>query len=170
MAESLAVVGIVANIIQLVDFGIKVLKRLEEYQSKVGDIPESFRHIKSELPALLNALEQTKAGFDSGSIEEEHKQALLPAIKGCEEQIKILNELVGKALPLASDSWSRRSSKVFRSLRYDGKVEKITRIIRGYVQTLTYHAATSSMLRTLPGMGTILQINGYMLTILGPNS
>ena len=33
MAEALAVVGIVANIIQLVDFGSRVLKRLKEYQT-----------------------------------------------------------------------------------------------------------------------------------------
>ena len=68
MAEALAVVGIVANIIQLVDFGSRVLKRLEEYQSKLGEIPEAFRHIKAELPILLDALRQTKAAIDAGSI------------------------------------------------------------------------------------------------------
>jgi predicted house-cleaning noncanonical NTP pyrophosphatase (MazG superfamily) len=56
MVEALAVVGIVANIIQLVDFGSRVLKRLEEYRSELGDILEAFRHIKIELPVLLDAL------------------------------------------------------------------------------------------------------------------
>jgi len=50
MAEALAAVGIVANIIQLVDFGSRVLKRLEEYQSILGEIPEAFRYIKAECP------------------------------------------------------------------------------------------------------------------------
>jgi hypothetical protein len=68
MAEALAVVGIVANIIQLVDFGSRVLKRLEEYQSKLGEIPEAFRYIKAELPVLLDALRQTKAAIDAGSM------------------------------------------------------------------------------------------------------
>jgi hypothetical protein len=44
--EALAAVGIVANIIQIVDFGSRVLKRLKEYQSKLGEIPEAFRHSK----------------------------------------------------------------------------------------------------------------------------
>ncbi|RYP14834.1 hypothetical protein DL766_009577 [Monosporascus sp. MC13-8B] len=81
MAEALTVVGIVANIIQLVDFGSRVLKRLEEYQSKFGDVPEAFRHIKAELPVLLDALRQTKAAIDAGSMRDESKNALLPAVQ-----------------------------------------------------------------------------------------
>jgi hypothetical protein len=61
MAEALAAVGIVANITQLVDFGTRVLKRLDQYQSTLEKIPEAFRHIKSELPVLLDALRQMKA-------------------------------------------------------------------------------------------------------------
>ena len=49
MAEGLAVVGVVTNIIQLVEFGSKVLLRLNEFQSSLGDIPETFRHVKAEL-------------------------------------------------------------------------------------------------------------------------
>jgi hypothetical protein len=37
MAEALAVVGVVSNIIQLVDFGSKVLHRLNDFQSSLGD-------------------------------------------------------------------------------------------------------------------------------------
>ncbi|KAF2473618.1 TPR-like protein [Lindgomyces ingoldianus] len=143
MAEAVAVVGIVANIIQLVGFGSKVLKRLEEYQSRLGEIPEAFRHIKTELPVLLDALQETKASIEAGSMQDKSRIALLPAIKGCAEQIKALDDLTKKALPALGDSWARRSRKALGSLRYDAKVEKITAVVRGYIQTLTYHAATS---------------------------
>lgn len=143
MAEALAVVGIVANIVQLVTFGSQVLKRLEEYQSKLGDIPEAFRHIKAELPVLLDALRQTQSAIDAGSIPDESKTALLPAVEGCRVQIKLLDEVIAKALPASSDSWARRGRKALGSLRYDAKVERITAVIRGYIQTLTYHAAAS---------------------------
>ncbi|OCK73508.1 hypothetical protein K432DRAFT_233234, partial [Lepidopterella palustris CBS 459.81] len=144
MAEALAVVGIVANIIQLVDFGTRVLNRLNQYQSTVTEIPEAFRHIKSELPVLLDALRQTKVAIDAGSLQDESKRALLPAVEGCSVQIKALDKVIEKALPASSDSWARRGRKALRSLQYDSKVEKITAVIRGYVQTLTYHAAASS--------------------------
>jgi hypothetical protein len=117
MAEALAVVGIVANIIQLVDFGSRVLKRLEEYQSKLGEIPEAFRHIKAELPVLLDALRQTKAAIDAGSIQDETKKALLPAVEGCGVQIKSLDDVIVKALPASGDSWARRGRKALGSLR-----------------------------------------------------
>ncbi|KAF2476755.1 TPR-like protein [Lindgomyces ingoldianus] len=144
MAEALAVVGIIANIIQLVDFGTRVLDRLNQYQSTVVEIPEAFRHIKSELPVVLDALRQTKAAIDAGLLQDESKRALLPAVEGCSEQIKALDEVIKKTLPGSSDSWARRGRKALWSLRYDAKMEKITAVIRGYVQTLTYHAATSS--------------------------
>lgn len=152
MAEALAAVGIVANIIQLVDFGSRVLKRFEEYQSKLGEIPEAFRHIKAELPVLLDTLRQTKVAIDTGSIQDETKKALLPAIEGCGVQIKSLDDVIMKVLPASGDSWIRRGRKALRSLRYDVKVEKITAVVRGYIQTLTYHAAASSSLRPLAGM------------------
>ncbi|KAF2195127.1 hypothetical protein K469DRAFT_4106 [Zopfia rhizophila CBS 207.26] len=143
MAEALAVVSIVANIIQLVDFGTRVLTRLDQYQSTLAEIPKAFRHIKSELPVLLDALRQTKAAIDTGSLQDESKRALLPEVEGCGVQIKALDEVIEKALPASSDSWTRRGRKALQSLRYDAKVEKITAVIRGYVQTLTYHAAAS---------------------------
>jgi hypothetical protein len=144
MAEALAVVSIVANIIQLVDVGTRILTRLDQYQSTLVEIPEAFRHIKSELPVLLDALRQTKAAIDAGSLQDESKRALLPAVEGCGVQIKALDELIEKVLPALSDSWASRGRKALRSLWYDAKVEKITAVIRGYVQTLTYHAAASS--------------------------
>ncbi|KAH0533881.1 hypothetical protein FGG08_007500 [Glutinoglossum americanum] len=149
MAEAIAVVSIVANIIQLVDFGSRVLRRLEEYQSKLGEIPEVFRHIKAELPVLLDALRQTKVAIDAGCMQDETKKALLPAVEGCGVQIKSLDDVIVKALPVSGDSWARRGRKAFGSLRYDAKVEKITVVVRGYIQTLTYHAAASSALRPL---------------------
>lgn len=144
MGEALAVVGVVANIIQLVDFGTRVLNRLEQYQSTLTQVPEAFCHIKTELPVLLDALRQTKAAIEAGLLQDTSKKALLQAVEGCTVQIKALDEVIKKVLPASSDSWTRRGKKAFQSLRYDAKVEKITAVIRGYVQTLTYHAAASS--------------------------
>lgn len=144
MAEAFAVVGIVSSIIQIVDFGTKVVKRLNEYQSQLGDIPTAFRHVKTELPVLLDALRQTKAAIDARTISPRSTAALLPAVEGCGEQIQALDEVITKALPVMGESRRRKSLKAIKSLRYEGKAEKITTVIRGYIQTLTYHAATTT--------------------------
>ena len=143
MAEALAVVGVVANIIQLVDFSSCVLKRLEDYQSQLRELPEAFRHINAGLPVLLVALRQTQSAVNAGRIQNESEKALRPAIEGCTVQIKLLNDVIAKALPAPSDSRDRRGGKALRSLRYDAKVGRIAAVIQGYVQTLTYHAAAT---------------------------
>ena len=104
MAEALAVVSIVANIIQIVDFGSRVLKRLEEYQSKLGEIPEAFRHVKAELPVLLDALQQTRVVIYTGSIRDETKNVLLPDVEGCGVQIKAIDDVITEVLPASDDS------------------------------------------------------------------
>ena len=111
MAEALAVVGIVANIAQLVDFGSKILHRLAEFQSSVENVPESFRHIKAKLPLLLHTLQQTKEAIEAGSIRDDTTKVLLPAIEGCWEQIKLLDEVLLKTLPTSGDSWTKRSQE-----------------------------------------------------------
>src|SRR5271170_3700626 len=147
MAEALAVVGIIANIAQLVDFGSKILHRLSEFQSSVEDVPESFRHIKAELPVLLDTLQQTKEAIEAGSVRDETKKALLPAIEGCRIQIKSLDDVLLKVLPAPGDSWTKRSRKaIWVSLRYESKVEKITATVWKYIQTLTYYHAAASTL------------------------
>jgi hypothetical protein len=168
MTEALVAVGIVANIIQIVDFGSRVLKRLEEYQSKLEEIPEAFRHIKAELPVLLDALQQTKAAIDTESIQGEPKNALLPAVEGCGVQIKALDDVIAEVLPASDDSWVRRRRKAFRSLRHDAKVKKMAAVVRGYIQTLTYHAAASSSLLKGPLEGMTLAWSRsyiYILTV-----
>ena len=73
-------------------------------------------------------------------MQDDSKKALIPAVKGCGIQIQSLDDVIVKALPASGDSWATRSRKALGSLRYDAKVEKITVVVRGYIQTLTYHA------------------------------
>lgn len=113
---------------------------MEEYQSQLEDIPEAFRHIKTELPVLLLCrCPPTDASGDRCWISTR-----------CAVQIEALDDVIAKALPAQGDSWARRGRKALGSLRYDAKAEKIATVVRGYIQTLTFHAAAS--LRPLAGM------------------
>jgi len=152
MAEALAVVGVVASIIQLVDFSSKVLVRLDEFQSSLGEIPKSFRHIKAELPVLRDTLQQTKDAIDAGFVRDETKTALAPAIEGCMDQIKSLDAILTKTLPTPNDSRLKRGTKAIWSLHQDAKVESITKVLQGSIGILTfYYAAMSSTLQPLTG-------------------
>jgi hypothetical protein len=155
MAEALAVVGVVASIVQLVELSAKILRRLEEFQCSLGEVPKSFRHISVELPVLRNTLQQTKEAIDGGSIGQETKKALLPVLNGCTDQIGLLDIVMDETLPKVDDSRIQRGKKAVLSLRQDKKVESILKILRSYVGTLTfYYAAASSNLQ--PQTGSVL--------------
>jgi hypothetical protein len=156
MADPLTVVGIVANIVQLVDFSTKVLARLDDFQTNLREIPKAFRHIKAELPVLQETLRQSKDKIDYGAIEESTKAALLPAVQGCKIQIEALNSLLAETLPMAGDSRFKKTTKALWSITQDSKVENITKTLRSYIATLTfYHAAAS--LTLVPMKGVYLQ-------------
>jgi hypothetical protein len=151
MAEALAVVGVVASIVQLVDFGAKVLHRLNDFQSSCREIPKVFQQVKAELPILLETLDQTKAAVEKGSIKEETKKALLLVVRGCQSQIATLDNLISISLPQEDDSWRKRTGKAILSLRQDSKVNRITATLRTHIQSL-YRVAALSTLQTANSM------------------
>jgi hypothetical protein len=150
MAEALAVVGVVASIVQLVDFGAKVLHRLNDFRSSRGEIPKVFQHVKAELPILLETLAQTKHAVEKGSMKEETKKALLLVVQGCQTQIATLDNLISTSLPQQDDSWRTKTGKAILSLRQDSKVNKITATLRTHIQGL-YRVAALSTLQTTNG-------------------
>lgn len=152
MAEALAIIGIVANIAQLLDFGTTVLYRLKEYQSSLGEVPKSFRQISKELPLLLYTIQQIQDAIDAGSVGIETKKALLPVIEGCQEQLELLQSILVKTLPKADDSSFEKGKKAISSLGQDGKVERILKNLRNFISSLTfYYSAASSTLQPLNG-------------------
>ena len=152
MAEALAVISVVANIIQLVDFSSKLLHRLDEFQSSLGEIPKSFRHFSAELPVLRVTLQKVRDAIEAGSVGDETEKALIPAIYGCKEQIQLLDTLLTTILPEATDSRLKRGRKAMLSLNQESKVKSITRILHSYTRTLTfYYTVVSSTRQALTG-------------------
>jgi hypothetical protein len=109
MAEAVAVVNIVANVLQLVDFALKVIHRLDEFQSFCAGIPKSYRQIRAELPILTISLQRLKDGMHTGSIRESEAAALLPAVQGCQDQISELDNMSLKMRPQTTESRGKKS-------------------------------------------------------------
>jgi hypothetical protein len=145
MAEALAVVGLVSAIVQFIDFGAKIVGRLQDFHSSVDEVPKAFRDVKVELPLLLDTLKRTQAQAESGAVSRETQIALLPVVKGCRTQLELLDSILIKTLPKPGDSTWRRGRMAFSSVGQEKKVDQITSKLRNYVQTLTYHQATGSI-------------------------
>ena len=165
MAEALATTGAVASIVQLVDFGCRVSCRLNEFLSNSSQVPKTFRHLQIELGVLLDALRHTEAAIKTGSVPDQTREALRPAIDCCRSQIESIDAILAKTLPTLGDSRRKRGIKAISSLVHDGKVKAIRVQLSRSVQTLTYHhVASSSTLRPLPGKADDVDTKQYPLT------
>lgn len=150
MAEVPAVVGFVASIAQLLDFGTSVLYRLNNHQSSSREIAKSFRQISMELPLLLYTIQQIQEAADAGSVEIEIKKALLPVIKGCQEQVvALLQSFLTETLSNSDGSLLERGKKTtILSVGQDGKIVLILKNTQKYINTLSfYYSAVSSTLQ-----------------------
>ena len=134
------------------------MHRLDEFQPSLVEIPKSFRHIKAELPVLRDTLQQTREAIDAGSVTDKTKTALIPAIQGSIEQIESLHIILAEMLPTQDDSRLERGKKEILSLRQDSKVESITKILHGYIGTLTFSTTQLHYRHLQPMTGTISKL------------
>lgn len=144
MAEAAAAIGVVASAITLLDFGKKVLARMDEFQSKAVDVPVSYRSIKTQLRILLHALEIAQEAAQSGSMSEAAKNALLEGVDDCTQDVKRLEDMIVKSLPNPSDTGFTRGRKAVVSVWNDEEVARVAKRIRGYTTTLSLFLVAAS--------------------------
>ena len=138
----MAVIGLAAAISQFVDYGQRIITRLNDFQSSVHEVPDTFKDIKIELPLLLDTLSRTKAQVQAGTINQTTLSVLMPVVEGCRFQVAELESLLVKVLPSSGDSSWQKGMKAFSSIAKEKRILKIIATLRNYVQTLTFHQAT----------------------------
>jgi hypothetical protein len=143
-AEALIVIGVIANVIQLVDFSTKILERVDGFSQDEKLLPESFRSLQIELPLLSNTLKRTSGRADLGELDEDTCKAINPIVSACRQKLEDLQNLFTKLIPRADASKAEVVWKAIRSLRKDKEVESIAASIAGFVQILTLHYAEAA--------------------------
>ena len=102
-----------------------------------------FRAIKTQLPLLVDSLQQVKRQAELGNVDLETQKALIPVIDECLEQVSSLEESIQKIVPVAGDSsWQRSRKALARSVsrvptlfghsldqRFKGSIPRQTRIV-----------------------------------------
>jgi hypothetical protein len=138
MADVLAIIGLVSAIVQFVDFGSKIVSRLNEYREAGNNVPKTFQKISVDLPLVINNLRRTKDQADAGEISDETANVLRPVLEACLLQTKRLEDLLEKALPVEGDSTWRRRKRAVASLA-DGKaVQKTMSELEAHLAHLLY--------------------------------
>src|SRR4051812_32616835 len=142
MAEALAVIGLVSAIVQFADSSSKIIERLNEFQSSIDEVPHTFRDLKIQLPLLRETLNKTKTHAEAGLIDTDIQTAALNVVKGCQEQVELLESMLVKTLPATGDSRIRRGVKAFLSVGQEKDVEKIVARIQQYQVSPIHYQTT----------------------------
>jgi hypothetical protein len=161
MAEFIAGVAIASSFIQVIHFGTRIARRLHEFQSGTRELPKALRGLQDQLPLLVKTLDQIKTTFDkqpdleADPAADSLKMALSYAVKGCQRQLELLDQILEKTLP-QSDSWRERSKKAILSVTQESEVKRISAILRDYVNTLSFYHTVAANFHNVKGELSIL--------------
>lgn len=123
--DPITAVSLAGTIIQFIELGAKVATRVADFSSAVDGVPRAFKHIRTELPLILDGLRKIQRNIDNGFTDKEAQEALMPVVRGCLAETQQLDRVIEKALPSSSDSSWERKLKAVKSLAYDQKLKKL---------------------------------------------
>lgn len=148
MAEGLAVVGIVAGFVSIVDVGSKVLGRLNDYTDKNTHLPRKFHGIATDLPLVLDTITRTSEQARSGAVDEATLRKLEPIVGRCKDLVNSLDSILNTLLPKENDSRWMRGKRALLSLTQEKSVQEIADGIQQTVWTLTYYQSVTGHVGT----------------------
>jgi tetratricopeptide (TPR) repeat protein len=133
--EPVAAASLAANIVQFVEFGARVIKRLYDFRESQGDVPEIFRGIGVRLGLLVESLKNCSAD----GLPKETERALSRVLTSCHARVGRLEKILTDILPSQQDSWLTRNRKALISIGKDKEVHIIDTELGRCIEILTLH-------------------------------
>lgn len=151
MAEAVAVLSFVSAICSLVDYGGKLVSRLNEFRNNVTNLPQCFFHISVQLPLLVDIARRLHDQAYRGELPPQTKSVLMPVVVGLHKEIQKIDDILHRILPSARASTWEKGIKAVKSVGAQKSVEDFAAVIRDYVLHLTAFQATHNgdLIRTI---------------------
>ena len=138
MAELIAAgaaVGVSSSLVTFSDVAWRVLKRLKEYSDRIEDAPAVIKHIRAQLPILVEKMTELEQENEDGSLIIPPQSALAVAVRNCGEQIKDLDALTMKMCLEKGGPKLKLLRKALFSVRHEEKVSKAWAELESYKTT-----------------------------------
>lgn len=142
MTEAVAIIGLVASIVTLVDLSAKVVSRLHDFTSKSSEVPESFRSLSTRLPLLTATLQQIQSQVEGGRFPDNTTNALKAVVDDTSKQVSDIQISLSKVLPSDDASKLERALKALKSLAEEDKIQRALEKIYGNNDILVLHQTT----------------------------
>jgi ankyrin repeat protein len=143
--DPLTAISLASAIVQFVEFGFKVAKRLDEFNNlKSSEVPKSLQAIAIQLPLLVNSLGKIKSESQIKDLDFDTKCILRGVVAGCMNEIGQIEEIINKISAVPGASHTVKLKMAFVSYRYDEKMWAIERNLHTYVSVLILHHVVDS--------------------------
>jgi ankyrin repeat protein len=143
MAEAAALVGLLASLAQFVEYGVRLVDRLEDFSAATSDRPNAFTALRVRLPAVISIVSRIKKQVDSQILDDSEAQTLLPVLDNTNAHLKLLLGLIEKSAPKKSGSRVSKYVKALKSVAVDSEVQRISQRLHGNLQIISLFQTTS---------------------------
>lgn len=143
MAEAIAAVGLVASVVQFVDFSTKIIERLNDFRSAAENGTNVFQAVHVQVRLLRSNLERTAEQAKAGQLDDRTADDVNAVVEACQYQLQRVKAILDKLDSLDGESRWRRGMKVLISVYQEDEIRDITRIIQDYVSHLIHHQTLS---------------------------
>ena len=125
MAEAFAIIGLASAILQFIDFGTKVIKRLRQLEDRAAESAASLRGVRVRLPMILDLVKKIRLQMEAGMVSEKSKEVMYPVVQDCLLQTQELDQLFNRTLPQPKDSSWVRGKKAIYGVWSESEIERI---------------------------------------------
>ena len=149
MAEAFAVVGLASALLQFLDFGTKVIRRLRQFENLATEGASCFKSVRNRFPLVLDLVKKIMLQMDAGLISDNSKEVMYPVVQNCISQAQAIDKLMNRSLPQQNDSSWVRGRKAVYGVWPESEVERIEAGLRSNFELLmeagTFQTSDRSM-------------------------
>ena len=143
MAEAITIVGVIASVASLIDYGSKVIARLHDLSSGGPQAPPVFQDAANQLPLLLEITKELEARIHNHPVSPESEKSLARTVDGCVRQISQIDKIIAKCISAPGESGFKRVRKAVSSVHNEHKITKALKILETYKTTIHMYSSTS---------------------------
>jgi hypothetical protein len=141
MAEALAQVTLITNIVQIINFSTKVVHGLDKFTAKAGNVPGSFSHIRTEILSFNSRLQNVLEVINIGPVSDKIYTTLLPVRAGRQEQFAQLDAILVRDHINGNKIRENNSAKDITVFHQDTDIESTAESLRDFLKILSFHNA-----------------------------
>ena len=143
--DPLSAIGVAAAVVQFLDIGVKIARRLSEYNNaSTSEVPKSLQSINAQLPLQIKALGRVKSDVDVNKFDTDTRCSLRSVVSGCTKLVEDVETIMNKVSRQEGESMTLKLRKVLASFKHDEKIVAIDKNLQTYVQVLILHHVVDS--------------------------